>query len=135
MGARKGGARKGGAWKGGGPEGWGPKGGGPKGGTRAQNFAFLFSFSRHNFNYFFFLSGFFSWNFGVLKRRDPQMCSEILGGPAEAVPGESGPGGGRSRGRAVPGEGGPGGGWSRGRAVPGRTKERKKKEKNKMKKK
>ena len=61
VGGLKGGAQKGGA----------PKGGAPKGG--AQDFA-LFSLSRHNFNSIFFLSGFFSWNFGgVFEERDPRV--------------------------------------------------------------
>ena len=65
----------GGAPKGGGPEGWGARRVG------GQNFA-LFSLSRHNFHFFFSLSGcllvsfflslgVFSWNFGgVLVGRD-----------------------------------------------------------------
>ena len=55
--------------KGGGPEGWGPEGWG------AQNFAF-FPSPALIFVLFLSFSGVFSWNFGgVLKRRDPPMCT------------------------------------------------------------
>ena len=71
--------RKSGAQKGGAQKGWGPEGGAPKVGPRrvgGPKFRAFSSLSRHRFAVSVSLWGSFSWNFGgVLKRRDPEMCT------------------------------------------------------------
>ena len=130
----------------------GPKGGAPKGGG-AQNFALFFSLSCQNCNSFFFLSGFFSWNFGgVLKRRDPQMCTFGVLGLSGSRPSKHhqnstrrppregrnkkivvGEGKKEKRNFGRSGDGGPGGGRSRGQGGPGENKKKGKKKDKKNK--
>ena len=86
VGARRVGARTQKKW---GPEGWGLEGWGPEGwepeGPKISRF---FSLSRHEIHSFLPSLGVFSWNFGgVLKRRDPQMCTFGVLGLSCASPG------------------------------------------------
>ena len=107
--------------------GWGRSGGGAVRGRRAQNFAFFFSLSRHNFLSFFSLLEVLAWNFGgVFEAPEPESPNVHISGsrPSKTPPKFherklwrereqkreilGGFGGGAVRRRGGPAEGGPG---------------------------